>query len=295
VVLAALAAYVVAVAAAAWLASGPPARRALAVAVAAAGLAAPWFVPAHLPLERAVIALGGAWGVARVLDLARERLPRPGVLRRLVHVFAVVDTRTLAPRPRTIAWGLLAGTLVAALAAAAALAVSTASAADPDPGPSRLVLRWAAAVAFVLATAEALDRGVRVLFRLAGFEAGALQRAPLRSTTLREFWGRRWNRVVQAWLSEHAFGPVARRHGAGAGTAAAFGASALLHAYLLIAAAGAAAAATWAAFFAVQGALVLAEARLGVARWRPGAGRAWTLGTLLATAPLFVEPLLRCF
>jgi hypothetical protein len=101
--------------------------------------------------------------------------------------------------------------------------------------------------------------------------------------------------VVQAWLAEHAFGPVARRHGPAAGTLAAFGASAILHAYLLLAALGPVAAAAWGAFFVLHAGLVLAEGRLGVARWRPALGRAWTFGTLAATAPLFLEPMLRCF
>jgi hypothetical protein len=291
---AALASCALGLAAAALLAEGSRARRALALAIAAATLGAPWLAPADHPLARALLALGAGWGLARILDLARGLLPRPGPLRRVLHAFALVDTRSFAVAPRALDLRLLAKFAVAAPVAAAALGLATGALSPPPPAPAGLALRWAAAAIFVLALADALDGLVRAAFRAGGVRLRTLHRAPLRATTLREFWGRRWNRVVQAWLSEHAFGPVARRHGPAAGTLAAFGASALLHAYLLVAALGPGAAATWAAFFLLHGGLVVAAARLGVARWPPALARAWTLGARAVTAPLFVEPMLRC-
>lgn len=288
-VVAALAAYALPLAAAALLAAGSPARRALGLAVSAAGLVAPWLVPERFPLGRALVALGAAWGLARVVDLARGRVPEAGAVRRLAHAFLLVDTRTLVRAPRAVEPRLLGKAALAVAIAAAALGLVDAS--GPGFGPA---LRWAAAAAFAVATADALDALVRAAFRVTGFTVAPLQRAPLRSTSLREFWGQRWNPVVQGWLSEHVFTPVERRHGATAGTLAAFGASAALHAYLLLAAAGPGPAAAWAVFFVLHGALVLGERRLGVSRWRPGLARAWTLSTLAATAPLFVEPMLRC-
>jgi hypothetical protein len=287
--LAALAAWALPLTAAALLAAGSPARRALGLAASAAGLVAPWLVPARFPLARALVALGAAWGLARVVDLARGRVPGASALRRAAHAFLLVDTRALARASRAVEPRLLGRAALAAAFAAVALSLVDRSGTEPPP-----VLRWAAAAAFAVATAEALDALVRAAFRLAGFTVAPLQRAPLRSISLREFWGRRWNRVSQGWLSEHVFAPVARRHGATAGTLATFGASAALHAYLLLAAVGPGPAAAWAAFFALHGALVLGERRLGVSRWRPGLARAWTLFALAATAPLFVEPMLRC-
>jgi hypothetical protein len=293
-VLAAVASLVLGLTAAALLATGSRARDALALAAAAATLAVPWVVPAERPLARALVALGAGWGVARILDLARGLVPGAGPLRRVAHALALVDTRWLAPAAREIDLRLLARSAGAAAVAAVAHGVATGALAAPGGGAAALALRWGAAAAFVLAVADALDGLVRAAFRAGGTALRTLHRAPLRAVTLREFWGRRWNRVVQAWLSEHAFVPVARRHGAAAGTLAAFGASAVLHAYLLLAALGPGAAAAWGTFFVIHGGLVLAEARLGVARWRPPLARAWTLGALAVTAPLFVEPMLRC-
>lgn len=45
--------------------------------------------------------------------------------------------------------------------------------------------------------------------RAIGVEPPELHRAPLLSTTLREFWGVRCNRPVGAWLRFHAFEPCA--------------------------------------------------------------------------------------
>mgnify|MGYP003350367823 CR=1 FL=1 len=43
----------------------------------------------------------------------------------------------------------------------------------------------------------------------------------------------------------------------------------------------------------LQVALLLAERGLGVRKWRPLWGRLWTIASLLLTAPLFIEPVLR--
>jgi len=47
------------------------------------------------------------------------------------------------------------------------------------------------------------------------------------------------------------------------------------------------------AFFLVQPLLIAAERRLAVRRWRPEAGRAWTLTALAITSPMVIEPALQ--
>jgi hypothetical protein len=51
--------------------------------------------------------------------------------------------------------------------------------------------------------------------------------------------------------------------------------------------------AVFGAFFLVQPLLIAAERRLAVRRWRPAAGRAWTLTALAITSPLVIEPSLQ--
>ena len=79
---------------------------------------------------------------------------------------------------------------------------------------------------------------------------------------------------------------------ASAGVAAAFVGSALLHFYFTWAAIGVSWGLVMASFFLLQVPLMLLEQRLGQARWPAPWRRAWTLGCLALTAPLFVEPTL---
>lgn len=91
---------------------------------------------------------------------------------------------------------------------------------------------------------------------------GLLDR-PALSTSLSEFWGRRWNRLVQSDLDRGFFRPLARRGARRRGTMAAFAASGVMHAVAVLDAD------TWSvtvlpaasvmAFFLVHGALTLGE------------------------------------
>jgi len=86
---------------------------------------------------------------------------------------------------------------------------------------------------------------------------------------VQEFWGRRWNLTVSAWLAETFFRPLARRGKPLLGVFVAFFVSAMLHAYICEAAMGLGMAAMMLAYFGVQGAIVGIELLLGVARWGP--------------------------
>src|SRR5262249_23617594 len=118
---------------------------------------------------------------------------------------------------------------------------------------------------------------------------------PILSRSVQEFWGERWNRIVSAWLAANCLWPLARRRRPLLGLAAAFAASALLHAYLTWAALALPSAMEMGVFFLIQAVIVLFERRVGVPRWPGAAARAWTVATLLLTSPLFVGPFLELF
>jgi hypothetical protein len=65
---------------------------------------------------------------------------------------------------------------------------------------------------------------------LLGRNVAGLQDHPLRSASLAEFWGRRWNRLVQLNLHRGFFRPRSRAHNPRRGILAAFTASAVMHA-----------------------------------------------------------------
>ncbi len=245
----------------------------------AASMLAPWAIPAEDMGGRAVATLFEAVWALKVIDQARA--PR-ALGEAMLHLVAIVDLRRARPVPpavwfRGIAW------------AAAATAVATVAYLVASSG-SALAPQLLAAVVFAYAVADVVDRTVRSIFRLAGFEVEAVQRDPVLSRTVTEFWGRRWNGLVHRWLDATFFRPLARRGFPHAGLVAAFVASAALHAYIAIVPLGLRGAAWMGGFFLVQGAIVFAERQLGVAA-KPWA-RAWTVTVLLASSPLFTWPLL---
>jgi hypothetical protein len=69
--------------------------------------------------------------------------------------------------------------------------------------------------------------------------------------------------------------------------------SAFGHAYPVLVALDLSMAALMFAFFLVQGIVVLVESLLGTNRWSRPARRAWTVGIMVTSSPLFVEPALR--
>lgn len=129
----------------------------------------------------------------------------------------------------------------------------------------------------------------RRLWHLFGVDVPTVQRNPILSRSLAEFWGQRWNRVVGGWLREFFFAPLARRRLPQLGLAASFGASAAIHAWLIIGL-GADAAVMMAAYFLLQGAALFVESRIGLRRAPPILGRAWAIGVVLAPLPLLQGP-----
>ncbi|HEV3120775.1 MAG TPA: membrane bound O-acyl transferase family-domain-containing protein, partial [Isosphaeraceae bacterium] len=67
------------------------------------------------------------------------------------------------------------------------------------------------------------------LWRLAGVDCQPLFRDPLRSTSLAEFWGRRWNLAFSEMLALAVYQPLVRRAGRRPAVAVAFLGSGLLH------------------------------------------------------------------
>ncbi len=128
------------------------------------------------------------------------------------------------------------------------------------------------------------------LYALIGVRAPVFHDDAWASRTLRELWGKRWNQAVGGWLRQHFHDPLRRRGHPALGIVAAFGASAVVHGYLILVSVGALWAACATLVFLLQVPLLAAERALKVEQWRPLAARAWTIGVLLVVLPLFMEP-----
>jgi hypothetical protein len=271
---------------AAFLAGG--AGRIVALLLAASGLTLPFLLPAPFPMLTFVVALLAFWGLVRVVELCRERQPRP-FTQRLWHVFALFDSRATSrvpPRRDRRQFGRAALHL-----AIGVLGVAVVLLADRF-GYAHTAARWLGGTAFVYGGAGAVAELVPALYLLGGIAVPPVQATPIAACSLGELWGQRWNRVVGGWLRATFFRPLARRGRPGTGVLAAFTASAVMHGYVAAAAGGMAVAVPMAAFFVVQGGLVLVERRLHVERWSPGHARAWVVLAMLASLPLFIEPMM---
>jgi Membrane bound O-acyl transferase family len=134
---------------------------------------------------------------------------------------------------------------------------------------------------------------------LLGRSVAGLQDHPLRSASLVEFWGRRWNRLVELNLDRAFFRPWSRLHHPRRGVLAAFTASGIMHA---IAVADAAHPRTTLlpalavmAFFWLHAGAVLAERWSGVHRAPPRpfprlVARARTVALFALLSPLLLDP-----
>jgi alginate O-acetyltransferase complex protein AlgI len=134
-------------------------------------------------------------------------------------------------------------------------------------------------------------------WRALGADVGPLFRAPWRSRSLAEFWGRRWNLAFSEMTAIGVYRPVSAWAGRRLGLAVAFAASGVLH-ELAISLPVRAGFGLPLAYFALHGGLMIVERRLD-ALGRPisrvaWVGRLWTLFWLAAPLPvLFHQPFLR--
>lgn len=245
------------------------------------------------PMARGMLAMAGLLAPIRWVDLIRDRLAQP-VWLRMWFFTTPFDVRRVVRAPPQLETRQLA--IIVGFWALFGAGLAAAAHVGPPTTPVAWALRWLAGAVVVYAMVDATSRLIALGYRAAGFRIPAMHDNPILSRTLVEFWGERWNRAVHGLLHQHCFQPLARRRRARLGVAAAFVASALLHAWLVgVALRDVRMTAVMTAFFLVQGVLMLLERALGVARWRPALGRAWTIGWMLLTTPMFVEPLLRVF
>ena len=258
-------------------------------ALVIAGLALPWWVPDPAWL-RALMACMGLLALLKSLQVtATPGRWRGG--RRLWHAVAPFDidpVQQVRPRLDAILLGQVA--LYAALCLVVLWLLQPRHAGVmPSFAPLRLVLGALLAYCGM----EAITGTVRLVHLLAGLEVAPLQCVPIAARSVGEFWSRRWNRPVSGWLNQFIFVPVFRRAGPVLALIAAFAVSALLHAWMFLTAGGLRVALIAGLFFIVQAGLVLLEVPLRLARWPTPAQRAWTVGVLLVSSPLFTGPMLQ--
>jgi hypothetical protein len=130
-----------------------------------------------------------------------------------------------------------------------------------------------------------------LIFRAFGIPVEKLFVCPVAATTLGEFWGQRWNRIVSGMLRDVVFMPVARRAGVRTALFVVFLYSGLYHEIVSFIAESGYGMPT--AYFLLQFLGVAIENVRAVRRWlrrRPWVGRLWTMSVVILPCGLFLHP-----
>ena len=156
-----------------------------------------------------------------------------------------------------------------------------------QPNLGTMAVGWLGIAAVLLVIHFGVSEILTLALRGFGWPVGMLFDQPWRSRSLRDFWSRRWNLAFVEMDRLLFFTPLRRRFGVLSATFGVFLISGLLHELALSYPAGSG----WGGplvYFALHGALVLAEARLlrVEKRWPLGIGRLWTWFWVLGPLPL---------
>lgn len=139
-------------------------------------------------------------------------------------------------------------------------------------GTQPLAAGWISMVGFILCLHFGLFQLLALVWQRAGVSAQPIMREPLRSTSLADFWGRRWNAAFHILVNDFAFRPLLRKCGATVATILVFLLSGLIHDFIIsLPARGGYGLPT--AYFLIQGLGVVFE-RTTFANWL-GFGRGW--------------------
>ncbi|HMJ65984.1 MAG TPA: MBOAT family protein [Candidatus Binatia bacterium] len=240
-----------------------------------------WGLPIHRVLLMCFMAIPFVSAAAFILTP-----PITGFRARLAYLLTWCGARQITRRPRNFDASAFRNLIVATVVLAAAIAMVKVT----PPSGLWLPVRWFTGGIVVLACAEMVTAAFPLVTAFVGITMPPLMRSPWRSTSLVEFWTKRWNPAASQLFRTACFTPLARRSAALA-LFTAFAASALGHTLLVYLGLG-----RWTislacgAFFLVQPLLIAAERRMNIKRWPRTAAWAWTLAALTITSPLFVEP-----
>jgi hypothetical protein len=255
--------------------------------IAATFLAAPLSIDAP-GLPRLLLACFLAVPLFRAIDLMFDQRSY-SFTERLAHLSGVCDSRYAARQAHRFDAAALGTFTVATLVLAAAVAAIRMT---PSSGVW-LVARWASGGIALLAFAEMATASQNLFNALFGTSTQPFMNSPYRSTSVSEFWTRRWNVPASEGLYLYCFAPLARKN-AKVALVATFALSALGHTMLAkLALDNTILALACGLFFLLQPILIVVERRFRIRRWPTNARIAWTIAAMAVTSPLIIETLLR--
>jgi predicted DCC family thiol-disulfide oxidoreductase YuxK len=159
-----------------------------------------------------------------------------------------------------------------------------------------LLAGWIGMVGMILILHFGVFEFFSIGWRALRVDAVPIMSRPLRSTSVSEFWGRRWNAAFNDLAARLVFRPVARHTSVFAATLIAFAVSGLIHELVISLPAGAGFGLPT-AYFIIQGLGVLAERGPAGKRLRLGSGiTGWVFTMIVVAGPaywLFHPPFVR--
>ena len=168
---------------------------------------------------------------------------------------AFLKARRSGPLPRTTEWLFALTKFLYGLV----LFLAAATYVDSEP----LLAAWTALVGLVFTLHFGLFHLLALAWQAVGALAVPIMDAPVRATSLSEFWGRRWNRAFRDLAHAYVFRPLTRRYGPTPATWASFLVSGLVHDLVISVPAGGGFGLPT-AYFAIQAlGLTLERSRLG--------------------------------
>jgi hypothetical protein len=194
------------------------------------------------------------------------------------EAFLDASQRVMPPAPATWLSAIIETALGAIL-----IWVVTRSIPQGEP----LLRGWVAMLGLILLLHFGTFQIVSLLWQNIGVKAEPIMSAPLRSTSLGEFWGKRWNLGFRQLAHELIFRPLHRTLGAGAAGFLVFVASGLIHDFVIsLPARGGYGLPTL--YFLLQGAGVTVERSRFGKRLGLGHGmRGWCFMAVFLTVPIF--------
>jgi alginate O-acetyltransferase complex protein AlgI len=192
--------------------------------------------------------------------------------------FLCADLAPPVPRAWKTAFAAIARILIGALL----LFTLARDAHDP------ILAGWIGMLGMILVLHFGVFALISVGWRALRVDAQPIMDAPLRSTSVAEFWGRRWNGAFNDLALGLVFRPMARRAGIVAGTLSAFAVSGIVHELVISLPAGAGYGLPT-GYFLLQGLAVLTQRKIAILR-------GWLFTMVVVAAPaywLFHPPFVR--
>jgi hypothetical protein len=238
-----------------------------------------------------IVVLMGSWKIASLLILPPASWARLTPLRLLAYCFwpGMQPDQFLAGREPVAGAPVptVLGLLLNALAGAVLLWVVPRFLPAATPFMVRF---WIALVGIGFMVLFVRFDFAALLFRWMGFQVEKLWWCPVAATTLGEFWGQRWNRVVSGMFREVVFLPLARRSSPQVALFAVFLYSGVYHELFSFMAGSGYGGPTL--YFLVQYLGVVVETIRPFRRFlhrHPWLGRVWTLSVVVLPVGLFVH------